>query len=128
MLHNRNSSNPQIDTKFVSHCLNNVYMRLCRFEHVPLVTPNGDVLVKELNFEVSCKWCVSGINDLNIFMFPKHWLFHGFSFVEVLCTKLQGLLHLPLLLVHFRCLQGKMSWCVDQMDVARVHCSESLER
>ena len=23
-----------------------------RFEHVPLVTPNGDVLVKELNFEV----------------------------------------------------------------------------
>ena len=27
---------------------------LCfRFEKVPLVTPNGDVLVKELNFEVS---------------------------------------------------------------------------
>ena len=24
-----------------------------RFEHVPLVTPNGDVLVTELNFEVS---------------------------------------------------------------------------
>ena len=23
-----------------------------RFEHVPLVTPNGDVLVKKLNFEV----------------------------------------------------------------------------
>ncbi len=26
---------------------------LDRFEHVPLVTPNGDVLVKELNFEVT---------------------------------------------------------------------------
>ena len=26
---------------------------LPRFEHVPRVTPNGDVLVKELNFEVS---------------------------------------------------------------------------
>ena len=24
----------------------------CRFDKVPLVTPNGDVLVKELNFEV----------------------------------------------------------------------------
>ena len=24
----------------------------CRFEQVPLVTPNGDVLVQELNFEV----------------------------------------------------------------------------
>lgn len=30
-----------------------------RFEHVPLVTPNGDVLVKELNFEVQ-----SGMNVL----------------------------------------------------------------
>ena len=27
--------------------------KIIRFEHVPLVTPNGDVLVKELNFEVS---------------------------------------------------------------------------
>ena len=25
-----------------------------RFEQVPLVTPNGDVLVRDLNFEVSC--------------------------------------------------------------------------
>lgn len=25
---------------------------LIKFEHVPLVTPNGDVLVEELNFEV----------------------------------------------------------------------------
>ena len=32
---------------------------ICRFEHVPLVTPNGDVLVKELNFEVK-----SGVNVL----------------------------------------------------------------
>lgn len=30
-----------------------------RFENVPLVTPNGDVLVKELNFEVR-----SGMNVL----------------------------------------------------------------
>ena len=30
-----------------------------RFEHVPLVTPNGDVLVQELNFEVR-----SGMNVL----------------------------------------------------------------
>ena len=31
-----------------------------RFEGVPLVTPNGDVLIKELNFEVSFAagcWC-----------------------------------------------------------------------
>jgi len=27
-----------------------------RFEHVPLVTPNGDVLVNELNFEVWRLW------------------------------------------------------------------------
>lgn len=33
--------------------------RLIKFEHVPLVTPNGDVLVKELNFEVR-----SGMNVL----------------------------------------------------------------
>ena len=32
---------------------------LVRFEHVPLVTPNGDVLVQELNFEVR-----SGMNVL----------------------------------------------------------------
>ena len=25
-----------------------------RFDKVPLVTPNGDVLVKELSFEVHC--------------------------------------------------------------------------
>ena len=30
---------------------------LCRFEHVPLVTPNGDVLVNELNFEVCILCC-----------------------------------------------------------------------
>jgi len=30
---------------------------LYRFEHVPLVTPNGDVLVNELNFEVCSLRC-----------------------------------------------------------------------
>ena len=29
------------------------YMSPFRFEGVPLVTPNGDVLIRELNFEVS---------------------------------------------------------------------------
>lgn len=33
--------------------------RIIKFEHVPLVTPNGDVLVRELNFEVR-----SGMNVL----------------------------------------------------------------
>ncbi|CAH1395753.1 unnamed protein product [Nezara viridula] len=33
--------------------------KIIKFEHVPLVTPNGDVLVKELNFEVR-----SGMNVL----------------------------------------------------------------
>ncbi|CAB0018230.1 unnamed protein product [Nesidiocoris tenuis] len=33
--------------------------RLIKFEHVPLITPNGDVLVRELNFEVK-----SGMNVL----------------------------------------------------------------
>lgn len=32
---------------------------IIRFEHVPLVTPNGDVLIKDLSFEVK-----SGINVL----------------------------------------------------------------
>ena len=32
---------------------------MCRFENVPLVTPNGDVLVRDLNFEVK-----SGMNVL----------------------------------------------------------------
>ena len=35
------------------------FLAFFRFEHVPLVTPNGDVLVKELNFEVK-----SGMNVL----------------------------------------------------------------
>ena len=29
-----------------------IFVNLSRFEQVPLVTPNGDVLVNELNFEV----------------------------------------------------------------------------
>lgn len=33
--------------------------KIIKFEHVPLVTPNGDILVKELNFEVQ-----SGMNVL----------------------------------------------------------------
>lgn len=33
--------------------------KIIRFESVPLITPNGDVLVKELNFEVK-----SGMNVL----------------------------------------------------------------
>ncbi len=34
-------------------------VNICRFEGVPLVTPNGDVLVREMNFEVK-----SGMNVL----------------------------------------------------------------
>ena len=30
-----------------------------RFEGVPLVTPNGDVLIRELNFEVSNSWLLT---------------------------------------------------------------------
>ena len=33
-------------------CVSSTVVLCDRFEHVPLVTPNGDVLVKELNFEV----------------------------------------------------------------------------
>ena len=36
----------------------------CRFDKVPLVTPNGDVLVKELNFEV----IMSHQNTLSVLM------------------------------------------------------------
>jgi ABC-type dipeptide/oligopeptide/nickel transport system ATPase component len=28
------------------------WLAIIRFEHVPIVTPNGDVLVRELNFEI----------------------------------------------------------------------------
>ena len=38
----------------VNLCRTKTLFLICsRFEHVPLVTPNGDVLVKELNFEVT---------------------------------------------------------------------------
>ena len=39
---------------------------LIRFEHVPLVTPNGDVLIPELNFEV----CIRLFGLMNI---RKRW-------------------------------------------------------
>jgi len=32
---------------------------ICRFENVPLVTPNGDVLIEDMSFEVK-----SGVNVL----------------------------------------------------------------
>lgn len=33
--------------------MHTIIMFFYRFEKVPLVTPNGDVLIEELNFEVS---------------------------------------------------------------------------
>ena len=50
--------------KFVTFCF--------RFEHVPLVTPNGDVLVEELNFEVLfyCIKCCCNIQcSINVQLF-----------------------------------------------------------
>lgn len=29
-------------------------LSFCRFDHTPLATPNGDVLIRDLSFEVSC--------------------------------------------------------------------------
>ena len=46
------SVNGRLNVHSSIHALTKLVLFHFRFEHVPLVTPNGDVLVKELNFEV----------------------------------------------------------------------------
>jgi len=58
-----------------------------RFEHVPLVTPNGDVLVKELNFEVCNCLCFSIVRSLIIGLIMDCFAFNS---VKSLCFRLVG--------------------------------------
>lgn len=84
---------------------------ICRFDHTPLATPNGDVLIRDLTFEVKPR--------CNSIMNRTKWLWF--------------MLHRVLICNCWRVLWSRwglepMFLYVDQTAVERALCSESSER